>query len=65
MQDTIWLTKDGRQLLVSKMDTSHILNCISKIERNRNGWRREYLERLKLELLIRSMKDLDDCYGRG
>jgi hypothetical protein len=57
MQDTVWICKDGRQILVSAMETSHIHNCIAKILRSRRGWRREYLPRLQLELLIRSMKD--------
>jgi hypothetical protein len=55
MQDTVWVTKDGKHLLVSRMETSHIRNCIAKIERSRRGWRKQYLERLKLELEIRSM----------
>jgi hypothetical protein len=59
MQDTVWETKDGIKILVSQMDTSHILNCIAKIRRSPRGWRREYLPRLELELTIR------DIQGRG
>jgi hypothetical protein len=55
MLELVWVTKDGKRLLVSRMETSHIHNCIAKIERSRKGWRREYLERLKLELEIRAM----------
>lgn len=54
MKDTVWTCKDGREILVRDMDTSHIINCIRLIK-NRN-WRREYLDRLELELLIRSLK---------
>jgi hypothetical protein len=54
MQDTVWITKDGRRILVRQMERRHLLNCIDKIERSR-GWRREYLERLKMELEIRSI----------
>jgi hypothetical protein len=56
MQDKIWITRDGRAYLVSDMTTSHIRNCIAMIER-RNGWRRRYLARLYLELVIRDMRD--------
>jgi hypothetical protein len=56
MQDTVWVTKDGQQLLVSQMETSHVRNCIAKIERSRKNWRRSYLSRLKLELVIREIR---------
>jgi hypothetical protein len=55
VQDMVWITRDGRSYLVSQMTTSHIINCIRKIQRSQKGWRREYLERLKLELTIRSL----------
>jgi hypothetical protein len=54
MQDTVWTCRGGRQLLVSQMEDRHLHNCIAMILRNRN-WRREYLDRLQLELLIRSI----------
>lgn len=54
MQDMVWVTRDGRSLLISQMDTSHIVNCIAKINRSRTGWRAEYLPRLQLELDIRT-----------
>jgi hypothetical protein len=28
-----WITKDGRKLKISKMQTSHILNCIKMMDR--------------------------------
>jgi hypothetical protein len=56
MQDKIWITRDGRAYLVSEMETRHILNCIAMIER-KNGWRRSYLRRLYLELVIRDIKE--------
>jgi hypothetical protein len=55
MKDTIWRTRDGRFIAVRQMETSHILNCIAKITRSKRGWRREYLDRLLLELSIREM----------
>ena len=54
MQDKIWVTKDGRQIPVRQMERSHILHAIARIERSKN-WRKEYLERLKLELVIRDV----------
>ena len=56
MQDTVWVTKDGRRILVSQMDTNHIMNCIIMIVNSKKGWRREYLERLRLELIIRDIR---------
>lgn len=56
MQDKVWVTRDGRKILVSQMETSHIVRCIAMILRNRN-WRREYLDRLRIELIARSIKD--------
>lgn len=58
MYDPIWITRDGRQLRISQMDTSHIMLCIAKIQRSRRGWRKEFLERLQLELEIRNLKDV-------
>jgi hypothetical protein len=53
MQDTVWITKTGERLLVRRMGRRHICCCIDLIQRSRRGWRREFLERLKLELQIR------------
>jgi len=55
MFDPIWVTRDGRFLKISEMETSHVLNAIAKIRRSRSGWRIEYLDRLELELVIRSI----------
>ncbi len=57
MHDRIWETADGRLVPVSQMETSHIINCIRKIQRSRKGWRKEYLDRLLLEIEIRNMRD--------
>jgi hypothetical protein len=54
MQDTIWVTKDGRHIWVRQMERSHLLNCIDKIQRSRRQWRKEYLLRLLLEIQIRN-----------
>jgi hypothetical protein len=52
--DPIWVTADKRHLRISQMEERHIRNCIALIRR-RKGWRKEYLERLELELYIRSL----------
>jgi hypothetical protein len=58
MQDKVWITRDGRAYRVSDMTTSHIINCIAMILR-KNGWRRRYLKRLYLELVIRDIQSSD------
>lgn len=55
MLEMIWITREGRQIPVSRMTTSHIQNCIAKI--CRSGWRQEYLERLRLEIEIRCLEN--------
>jgi hypothetical protein len=52
MQDTVWVCRDGRRILVSYMTDSHLHNCMAMILRRRN-WRREYIDRLLLEVEIR------------
>ena len=46
----IWIAKDGTKYLISKMQTSHIKNCIRMIQRSNYYWRPEYLEPLTQEL---------------
>lgn len=55
MYDPIWICRDGRRIKVGQMTDSHLANAIAKIERSRTGWRREWLGRLKLEQVIRSL----------
>lgn len=56
MEIKIWETADGQLIPISEMETSHIINCIRRIQRKRN-WRREYLDRLQLELEIRRIQN--------
>lgn len=56
MLDRIWITARGERIPVSQMETSHIISCIRRIQR-KNGWRRQYLERLQLELNIRRLRE--------
>lgn len=53
----IWRTRDGRALLVSQMTLSHVINAIRLIERSGGRWRSEYLERLKIELIVKRLND--------
>lgn len=46
----IWIAKDGTKYLISKMQTSHIKNCIRMIQRSNYYWRPEYIEPLTQEL---------------
>ena len=52
----IWVTRDGTKCLISKMQTSHIKNCIRMIQRSNYSWRLEYLEPLVLELKKRQQE---------
>jgi len=56
MRDTVWTTREGKRILVSQMETSHVVNCIALIRRHAGRWRAKYLDRLELELLIRSIR---------
>jgi len=55
MRELIWVTADGREYLISDMETSHIERCIARIVRKGGRWRAGYLPRLQLELQIRQM----------
>lgn len=55
MNDPIWVCRDGRRMLVKEMTNSHLANSIARIRRSPKGWRREWLPRLELEVLIRNM----------
>lgn len=49
----IWVANDGTRYTISKMKTSHIINCIKMIQRS-NGWRKPYLSILLTELKRRN-----------
>jgi hypothetical protein len=51
VRDRVWVTKDGRKLLVAQMETGHIERALEMIKAN--NWRRRYQTRLELELEIR------------
>jgi hypothetical protein len=55
MRDTVWTCRDGTTVLVSQMSDRHLHNAIALILRS-HGWRREYLERLLLEVDIRKLQ---------
>ena len=52
-RNRIWLTKDGDEIEISQMKTSHINNSINMIERRNLSDMYCYIEPLKLELLLR------------
>lgn len=53
LKHKIWVTQDHKEIPIKKMETSHIKNCIKKIERSKFKWRPEYYELLKQELTRR------------
>ena len=53
MKDTIWRTRDGVRIPVSKMKRTHIEHCIARIKHQK--WRENFLARLELELRIRDI----------
>lgn len=55
LDSTKWTSTNGRVIPISDMATPHIENAIAKIERS-EGWRKNYLWRLKLELNIRTQE---------
>lgn len=57
IKKSIWVAKDGTKYLISKMQTSHIKNCIKMIQRSNYYWRPEYLEPLTNELKLRQNGD--------
>ena len=49
----LWITKDGRYLHVSEMETSHIRNCIRMLERNDSPFKDTYIPMFEKELAER------------
>lgn len=65
-----WQTKDGQLLSLSQMSTTHIQNCIAKIEKSIEAgkpWREKALPYLKAELrdrnrILINLEDPDEIY---
>lgn len=65
-----WETKDGQLLELSKISTTHIRNCIAKIEKSIEAskpWREKALLYLKAELqdrnrILLNLEDPDEIY---
>jgi hypothetical protein len=55
MQDRIWICRDGRQIPVSRLAESHLLSILRLMDRN-PSWRRDYRDRLEIELIIRNIR---------
>lgn len=56
----LWITKDGRYLHVSEMETSHIENCIRMLERNNSPFKKYYIPMFENELRARKDGDTDE-----
>jgi len=53
MKKNVWTTKDGRELLISEMETGHIRNAIALVER-------------KIEAHVKkALKIADSLYSKG
>lgn len=50
---SVWKMKEGIEIPIKQMKTSHIKNCIRTITRN-EGWRKGYLKSLIIELVDRN-----------
>lgn len=51
-----WVTKEGEVLNIKDMDTSHIINCIKMINRNRWCYAYEYTKLFEAELKRRGIE---------
>ena len=50
IQKGIWVTKDGKELKISEMETSHIKNCIRFIQKKDDDFFLEYIPVFRSEL---------------
>lgn len=55
MKDTIWRCRNGTLVLVSLMADRHLHNILAMMDR-KPSWRREYRDRLELEVVIRKIR---------
>lgn len=62
MRKEYWEMGNGKRIAIKDMETSHIKNCIKKI--NNSNWRTEYLESLEEELKNRNLA-LTEVNERG
>ena len=54
----LWITKDGRHLNVSEMETNHIQNCMRMLERYDSPFKDIYIPMFKKELKKRCSVDM-------
>lgn len=53
----IWVTKDGKELKIKDMETSHIINTIKMINRNKWCYAYEYTKLFEEELKARGINE--------
>jgi len=46
----VWKTEDGRHMLLTDMETTHLRNCLAQMLLRANGWRAGYLAPMVEEL---------------
>lgn len=56
LENGIWVTREGIEIKISEMKTTHIRNCIGMLTRRTDRWRKEYLPLLFGELEKRNLK---------
>lgn len=49
----LWITKDGRYMAMHEMETSHIRNCISMLNRSKSPFKEPYIKAFEKELAER------------
>lgn len=54
MRDRFWTCADGRKILVSNLQTDHIIRILAMMDK-KPGWRKIVRPRLELELEIRKL----------
>lgn len=63
-----WVAKDGRQMTLQEMETSHIRNSLARIRRSIRpigpgqvtGWRLQWIQPMVAELKRRELQDRPD-----
>lgn len=67
VKELFWTTKDGTRIPISHMETSHLENCLRRMERleaKGKKWRTAYKRAMQVELVRRKLSRQDDGNSR-